>query len=98
MKDWKHFVHFEEDTEFAVNGPYGYDGAGVVVLNEANILSIRIDIEAWLKFPAIHTEIVLDYRAEGAGNIVMIRQEGEKDLLDNNATILSDEKRRRRRV
>lgn len=98
MNVWNTYFHFPTGTKFHVDGPWGYNGEGQVIENSDNRLVLRLDIDAWGPAPALHATITASYFKEGPGNVAIIEQDGQPTHADENATILSDSRRRERRI
>lgn len=98
MAEWSHYFHFPAGQDFNIDGPWGYNGRGRVLQNDASTLVVRMDIDAWGPAPALHATITMTYRHEGAGNTVIVHRDGAEPTQDNNATIISDDGRRMRRI
>lgn len=98
MADWNHYFHFPSDTNFKVDGPFGYDGRGKVVENTGNRLVLRIDLDAWGPVPAFHALVTAEYWQEGSGNITVVEEDGKPPSRDDNATMRSNDARRERAI
>lgn len=98
MANWTHYFHFPTGTKFHIDGPFGYDGEGRVVENLPQKLKLRLDLDAWGPAPALHTTVTIEYRQEGQGNLAIVEEDGKPAQQDNNATIVSDDFRRERRI
>jgi len=98
MNNWNTYFHFPTGTRFHIDGPWGYDGEGQVIENSDNRLMLRLDIDAWGPAPALHATITADYVKDGDGNTAIVEQDGQPADEDKNATILSDSRRRERRI
>jgi len=98
MANWEHYFHFPAGTDFDINGPFGYDGAGRVLEKTADLLKIRIDLDSWGPAPAFHAVIAVQYHQEGTGNTVILEPDGTAPSRDDQAVIRSNDGRRERAI
>lgn len=98
MANWEHYFHFLPDSEFYIDGPWGYNGQGRVLERSDTRLVIRMDLDAWGPAPALHATVTVEYRQEGPGNIVVLERDGADPRRDEDATIVSTDSRRERAI
>ncbi len=98
MSVWSQYFHFPTNTNFEIDGPYGYNGQGLVLENSDRILKLRMDLDKWGPAPALHATLTIEYRQEGEGNIVVIAHDDRDEKRDENASIWSFDDQRKRNI
>jgi hypothetical protein len=98
---WSHYFTFPAGTSFKVDGPLKYDGRGHVHANTDRELGFELHMPAakvlGFTIPGIDAVVDVTYAQEGPGNHVRVTANGTTHE-DPDATIVSDDEKRRRTV
>jgi len=103
LQPWSRYFQFPEKTRFKVDGPYGYDGEGLVMERNDTLLKFGMKMPEYTvpllghKIPKSDMTFEISYRKEGDGNHARIIMNGQL-IEDPNLKIQSDNKENRRTI
>jgi hypothetical protein len=101
---WEHYFCFDAKTAVHIDGPWSYDGDGVVHERTTDVLDFELHMPArsflGRRLPKLDLRMKLVYVQEGGGNraevTVSTNDEPPQHLIDENVTMHSSDARRRR--
>jgi hypothetical protein len=97
-ENWKEFFPFKCDEKFDMDSSdSAFNGEGKVLKLNANVLELSVDVSALL-IPGFEGKILIEYRQEGSGNRVLIKERGEQPIENEDAEIASDLSNKTRKI
>jgi hypothetical protein len=95
--EWQMFFPFKNDDKFSIDGQNSYSGEGRVLKRDATTLEFSVEVSQLL-LPGFECRILIEYRQEGAGNRVRIKQYGKAAMDNVDAEIESDSETKTRKI